>query len=100
MLFLLRKIGNIKTFKIFLHFLLSTFFYAFLYNYFGTFNSVQSDKQMGKNDQLDFFHAFYFSLVTQTTVGYGDISPKDNTTKVICMSQLLLTIIIMAIGMR
>jgi voltage-gated potassium channel len=99
MLFLLRKIGNIKTFKIFLHFLLSTFFYAFLYNYFGTFN-IPSGEDEEEDYQLDFFHAFYFSLVTQTTVGYGDISPKDNTTKVICMSQLLLTIIIMAIGMR
>lgn len=32
----------------------------------------------GKMTSLD---AFYFSMTTQTTVGYGDIYPKSNTAK-------------------
>ena len=91
MLFLLRKTHNTKTFKIFLHFFLSTFLYAFLYKYYGKFDSDRKIP-VGKDGKITYFHAFYFSLATQSTVGYGDIVPKDDVTKIICMSQLFLTI--------
>lgn len=97
MLFLLSKLSNKKTFKIFLYFLTLTFFYAFLYKYFGKFDSAKDGKKVGARGELTFFDAFYFSLATQTTVGYGDIVPDDQITKAICISQLLITIIIMAI---
>jgi hypothetical protein len=99
MLFLLRKLQNAKTFKIFLHFCMSIFFFAFLYKYFGKFNSDRKN-HITKEGKITFFHAFYFSLVTQSTVGFGDIAPKDHTTKIICMSQLVLTIIVLVIGVR
>ena len=35
------------------------------------------------------FDSFYFSLVTQTTVGYGHILPTDYITKLINTIQLL-----------
>ena len=99
-MFLISKLKNFKIFKIFLQFLLVTFIYALIYRYFGRFDSDR-DKGSGVDSvgKIDFFTAFYFSLVTQTTVGYGDIAPKDKVTKIICISQLLLTVIIMAVGL-
>ena len=100
-MFLVSRLGNFKILKIFLQFLLLTFIYALLYKYFGKFDSDRDHKGAGVNSvgKIDFFTAFYFSLVTQTTVGYGDIGPKNMVTKIICMSQLLLTVIIMAVGL-
>ena len=37
-----------------------------------------------------FFDFLYFSMVTQTTVGYGDISPTSRLARGIAMVQLLL----------
>ena len=96
-MFLIRRLGNFKILKIFLQFLLLTFIYALIYHYFGRFDSDR--KRVDEQGRISLFHAFYFSLVTQTTVGYGDIGPKDKITKIICISQLLLTVIIMAVGL-
>ena len=100
-MFLISKLRNFKILKIFLQFLLLTFTYALIYRYFGRFDSDRDKEGSGVDSvgKIDFFTAFYFSLVTQTTVGYGDIAPKDTVTKIICISQLLLTVIIMAVGL-
>lgn len=36
---------------------------------------------------ISFIDAYYFSVVTQTTVGFGDIVPADHTTKIITSIQ-------------
>lgn len=38
---------------------------------------------------VTFFDCFHFSLVTQTTVGYGALVPTHNLTKIINILQLL-----------
>ena len=38
---------------------------------------------------ISLFDAFYFSLVTQTTVGYGGMIPESRLTQVINIMQLL-----------
>ena len=38
---------------------------------------------------LSMLDSFYYSLVTQTTVGYGDIAPKTDMMKIITIAQLL-----------
>lgn len=38
---------------------------------------------------ISLFDAFYFSLVTQTTVGYGRISPESKLTQMLNALQLL-----------
>lgn len=42
-----------------------------------------------------FFDRVYFSIVTGTTLGYGDIYPLSNRVKIIVILQLLTTIIIL-----
>ena len=91
----LKKNFHSKILYFLIYFLIITCFYAFLYKYFGRFNEVHDESEVDSVGKINFFTAFYFSLTTQSTVGYGDISPKDNITKIICMTHLLLTIIIM-----
>ena len=38
------------------------------------------------------FDRLYFAIVTGTTLGYGDVYPNSNRTKILAMIQLLLTI--------
>lgn len=48
--------------------------------------------QVPKNDsesELTLLDCFYFSLITQTTVGYGDIVPINKISKLINILQLL-----------
>lgn len=42
----------------------------------------------------DYFNRFYFSMVTGTTLGYGDIYPISNRCKIVAMLQLLTTLFI------
>ena len=42
-----------------------------------------------KIEALSLFDAFYFTLITQTTVGYGNIHPPSKITQVINILQLL-----------
>lgn len=48
-----------------------------------------------KNKIQKFFDRVYFSIVTGTTLGYGDIYPISNRVKIIVILQLLTTIIIL-----
>ena len=45
----------------------------------------------------DYFDRLYFSVVTQTTLGYGDIFPADKMLRLVAMLQALTTIFIIVI---
>jgi len=47
------------------------------------FNGITKEADQTFGDKL--FNRFYFSLVTATTLGYGDISPKSKTARTIVM---------------
>lgn len=42
------------------------------------------------SDNLSPFDALYFSVVTQTTIGYGDITPVSRVGKTVAICQILL----------
>lgn len=50
---------------------------------------IYSEPQNDKNNKLTLFDWFHFSLVTQTTVGYGAIIPTTKILKIINTIQLL-----------
>lgn len=56
-------------------------------------NLVLQDKGFhhldNKNDVISLFDCFHFSLITQTTVGYGHILPSHIFTKIVNVLQLL-----------
>ncbi len=52
-------------------------------------NTFECKNKKQNNKELSFFDFIYFSLVTQTTVGYGDIVPCHIFSKIITMLQLL-----------
>lgn len=52
------------------------------------FNGIKKEEDVTFIDKL--FNRFYFSIVTGTTLGYGDISPKSKTARIIIIAFLLL----------
>lgn len=52
------------------------------------FNGIKKEEDETFTDKL--FNRFYFSIVTGTTLGYGDISPKSKTARIIVIIFLFL----------
>jgi ion channel len=48
-------------------------------------------------DAWNYLDFFYFSTITQTTVGYGDILPNSTTVRVLVSAQILLGYLIIAV---
>ena len=51
----------------------------------------------GLNSESPLVDFLYYSITTQTTVGYGDITPISRTTKILAMMQM--TVIYLGIGL-
>ncbi len=48
-------------------------------------------------DSKSSFDALYFTIVSQSSTGYGDIIPKSNLAKLIVMCHLLITMTIVGL---
>jgi len=57
--------------------------------YYRNFSCSFNAKNIGLNT---FSGSLYFSLVTMSTLGYGDISPKDDIAMFLCFAQTLIGI--------
>lgn len=53
----------------------------------GAYKRNSADESLGTK----FLDSFYFSLVTQSTVGYGDSVPLSPTAKIVSSLQILVT---------
>ncbi len=52
-----------------------------------------------KDDFSSIVQALYFSVVTITTVGYGDITPKTPMAQIMCMYELAVGFIVVAFAL-
>lgn len=58
--------------------------------YYGIYKSGNDNFSLDDNAQPDFFDFLYFSWITQSTIGYGDMSPNDTGSKwVVCIQSFL-----------
>jgi hypothetical protein len=61
-------------------------------------NEFNGIKLRNNNNIIErWFERFYFSIVTSTTLGYGDVSPRTNIIKAIVIVQVLITFAIVLI---
>ena len=67
--------------------------FALIYWYFGSSEHLKFDKETNDGDNITLLNAFYFTIVTQTTTGYGDISPKSKFMRCMTILQLCLTVV-------
>ena len=44
-----------------------------------------------------FFDSFYFSVITFTTLGYGDILPLNNIAKAVVISEVLIGFVMLGL---
>jgi hypothetical protein len=65
--------------------------YAIIYRIYG----LQSFKTEIPN--LNFLHFFYFSVVTSTTLGYGDITPKSPVAITTCIIEVIVSVILVGL---
>ena len=50
------------------------------------------------NDLASYFDLLYFSIITQTTVGYGDIIPYSRKSKTLVILQILTSLVILELS--
>lgn len=73
--------------KLFLYNIICILIFAFLY--------YVSDKILTYEDKINIINSIYFSTVTQTTLGFGDIVPTHEITKILVSLQCLAVLSIM-----
>ena len=66
--------------------------YGYCYYLHGAFEGQHLTGDEGK---LDYFQSIYFSAVTMSTLGYGDLVPTSTATRLCAIFQSLLGIILM-----
>lgn len=60
-------------------------FAMFVFMLLGSILIHQAEKDVQPDKYGSIFNCFWFSIVSATTVGYGDMSPVTNAGKLICM---------------
>lgn len=58
-------------------------------------NIKRTDTNLGLRPMQSWFDAVYFSTIVQSTIGYGDISPKKNKAKLLVVFQVMVSFIIL-----
>jgi hypothetical protein len=68
------------------------FIFAMIYWYFGSSDHFSFNKEYNESansNQITFLDAIYFSTVSQTSTGFGDITAKSKFMRTITICQLL-----------
>ena len=80
-------------------FCLSIIIYSFVYYKFFTKDDFIYDTHLKKPQKAynKYFEMLYFSVINQSTVGFGDISPKSQMAKVVVMIQILTSFVLLSL---
>lgn len=70
-------------------FCLVTMIFACLYRIADALSAQPLFEKLGQLTRIDFSEALHFSVVTLSTVGYGDILPRDDGIRVLAAMQML-----------
>lgn len=90
---LLRKIIKIPTSWLVIEIFFLLCIYTFIFYTFcdeSDFSGFDEDKKMSSSERL--LNMFYFTSVTCSTIGYGDIYPKTFKSRLLCSTLILLII--------
>jgi voltage-gated potassium channel Kch len=79
-----------KVWRVIIVQILIIFVFAIIY-YFIDYRGFNINFTDTSKDKLTFINYLYFSTVTSSTVGYGDIHPTNNITKIIVILQILIS---------
>ncbi len=83
-----KDIYRFITFQVIIILIFSVFYYL-IGKKDNTHFTIKNEKGINKY-KISYFDALYLSIVTQSTVGYGDITPNSKITKIISMIQMVL----------
>lgn len=72
----------------YIYFITSVVLFSLLYYYYRNDNFVITNNF---NNKMTYFDCLYFSVVTQSLLGPGDIEPKSKISRSIVMLQTLFT---------
>lgn len=72
--------------------------FASLYRVLDRFSAVQNFRIGGQLQELDFPNALYFSVITLSTVGYGEITPATPVAQVLVAVQIILGVLLLLFG--
>ena len=90
---ILKKLGNIASNFLLVELFVILFLYTFIFFIFcdeSDFSGFDEDKKLTPFERL--FNMFYFTCVTCSTIGYGDIYPKTIKSRMICSTLILLVL--------
>lgn len=92
------KFCLIKKYKKLIIIFISIFLFTIIYWLLGSSDNlsfnIKSTNNKPHQTNLSFIDALYFAMETQSTIGYGDITPKSQLMRCITICQITLLIII------
>ena len=91
---------------IILFLIISIVFYSLLYYlccvskdfYYRKKNLLPIQNDETSYSTISYFDLLYFSIITQTTVGYGDIIPYSRKSKTLVVLQILTSLVILELS--
>lgn len=87
---IMSKILNLSKNKLnylYINFLI-IFVFSVIYWWYGSDTHFVFQPHFAVNNRMTYLSALYYTFITHTTVGFGDISPKSKLTQIITMVHL------------
>ncbi|MDJ0950807.1 MAG: ion channel [Alphaproteobacteria bacterium] len=88
----------VPAFAFFTFYTLDIIVFAAIYRIIDRFGDVSHFRIAGEVQELNFPDALYFSAVTLSTVGYGEMTPASDLTKVIVSVQIVSGVLLLLFG--